>query len=101
MTAVLIMATLLAARMYWPTSKTTSEAFVYAAVVGVNLGLFTWVLNYWQLTTLQGGLLLLALFYVTAGLVQQYLYGRFNRRVILEYGTAGIVLAFVALVALN
>jgi len=40
-------------------------------------------------------LLLLALFYVVVGLIQQYLYGRFNRQVVLEYGGVGIIALLV------
>lgn len=98
-TAVLVVSTLLAARLYWPIVGESAEAFMYGATVGVLLGLMTWVLNYWRLTSLQGGLLLLALFYVVVGLIQQYLYGRFNRQVVIEYGGVGILALLVILVA--
>jgi len=94
-TAVLIITTLLAARLYWPIVADTAEAFLYGATAGVLVGLMTWILNYWRLTSLQGGLLLLALFYVVVGLIQQYLYGRFNRQVVLEYGGVGIIALLV------
>jgi len=40
---------------------------------------------------MQGGLLLLAFFYVVAGIIQQYLSGRFDRQIILEYGGVGVL----------
>ena len=60
-TAVLIITTLLAARLFWPIVDKTSDAFIYGLTAGVLMGFMTWVLNYWRLTTLQGGLLLLVL----------------------------------------
>ncbi|HET6443327.1 MAG TPA: hypothetical protein VFI27_02005, partial [candidate division Zixibacteria bacterium] len=49
-TAVLIITTLLAARLYWPIVADTAEAFLYGATAGVLVGLMTWILNYWRLT---------------------------------------------------
>jgi intracellular septation protein A len=90
-TAVLIITTLLAARLFWPIVGKSADAFIYGLTTGVLLGLMTWVLNYWRLTTLQGGLLLLAFFYVVVGIIQQYLSGRFDRQIILEYGGVGVL----------
>jgi intracellular septation protein A len=98
-TAVLLVTTLLAARIYWPIVGGSAEAFLYGVTAGVLLGLMTWVLNYWRLTSLQGGLLLLALFYVVVGLIQQYLYGRFNRQVVIEFGGVGVLALLVILIA--
>lgn len=96
-TAVLIVTTLLAARIYWPIVGETAGAFLYGATAGVLLGFMTWVLNYWQLSSLQGGLLLFVLFYVVVGLLQQYLYGRFDRQIVLEYGGVGLLALIVIL----
>jgi intracellular septation protein A len=98
-TAVLLITTLLAARLFWPVVEDSAEAFLYGATAGVLLGLMTWVLNYWRLTSLQGGLLLLALFYVVVGLIQQYLYGRFSRQVVIEFGGVGVLALLVILIA--
>ena len=95
--AVLVITTLLAARLFWPIVDRSTEALIYGLTAGVLLGLMTWVLNYWRLSTLQGGLILLVLFYVTAGIIQQHLYGRLNRRIVLEYGGVG-VLALLAII---
>ena len=87
----LVAAALLSARLYWSSVRGTADAFAYGVTTGALLGLLTWVLNYWQLSSLQGGLLLLALFYVLVGLIQQHLDGRFSRQVILEYGGVGLL----------
>lgn len=90
-TAVLLIAMLLAARLFWPLTPDLRQTFLYAAIVGLLLGQMTWVFNYWRLSGLQGGFLLLLLFYGLTGLLQQYLAGQFEeegngRRILLEYG---------------
>ena len=97
-TAVLVITTLLAARLFWPQVEKTADAFIYGVTVGVLLGLMTWVLNYWRLSSLQGGLLLLALFYVVTGIIHQYLSGRFDRQIILEYAGMGVLALVVIFV---
>ncbi|MCB9420886.1 MAG: hypothetical protein H6667_13850 [Ardenticatenaceae bacterium] len=94
-TAVLLIAVLLAARLFWPLTPNLRQTFTYAAIIGLVLGEMTWVLNYWRLSGLQGGFLLLLLFYGLTGLLQQYLAGQFEdkrngRRILLEYG--GVIL---------
>jgi hypothetical protein len=97
-TAVLIIAVLLSARFFWSSNDQPAAAFTYGGVVGLILGQMTWVLNYWRLTDLQGGLLLLLLFYVIVGLIQQFLQGQFGRRIVLEYGgVAVLVLLLIVL----
>lgn len=100
-TAVLIIATLLSARLYWPLTPNLRQTFLYAAIVGLALGQMTWVFNYWRLSGLQGGFLLLLLFYSLAGLLQHYLAGQFadkgnGRRILLEYG--GVIVIGLLLV---
>jgi hypothetical protein len=97
-TAVLLVTTLLAARLFWPSVGRPATAFLYGAVPGILLGQLTWVLNYWPLTSLQGGLILLIFFYVLVGLMQQFLAGRFGQRIVLEYvGVAVVALLVIAL----
>lgn len=90
-TAVLLVATLLPARLFWPLTPNLRQTFLYAAIVGLALGQMTWVFNYWRLSGLQGGFLLLLLLYSLTGLLQQHLAGQFEdakngRRILLEYG---------------
>ncbi len=106
-TAVGIVTTLLAARLFWIVAGQLPRAFRYAGIAGLILGQVTWGLNYWQLSSIQGGLFLWLVFYVVVGLVQQFLQGRFDdgrsvQRILLEYGGVAIViLLLITLVALG
>jgi hypothetical protein len=100
-TAVVLLATLLATRLFWSQANRPADAFVYGAVVGLVLGQLTWVLNYWRLSSLRGGLLLLLAFYVTAGLIQQFMLGRFNRQVVWEYSGVAVVALLVVILAVQ
>lgn len=96
-TAVLLVAALLATRLLWIYTS-LERAVTYGVVVGLILAQMTWVLNYWRLSGLQGGLLLLLLFYVFTGLIQQFIQGQFGRRIVLEYsGVALIALLLIVL----
>ena len=95
-TAVLLIATLLTGRLFWSLTLHLRQAFLYAAIVGLALGQMTWVFNYWRLSGLQGGFLLLLLFYSLTGLLQEYLAGQFvdegnGRRILLEYGGVMVI----------
>lgn len=92
--AVLLVAVLLSARLFW-IHTSLSRAVTYGAVAGLILGQMTWVLNYWRLSGLQGGLLLLLLFYVVVGLIQQFLQGQFGQRIVLEYGSVALIALFL------
>lgn len=51
-------------------------------------GQLVWILNYWHLSGLRGGLLLLLFFYLLTGIL---LTGRFNRQLIIEYGSITLI----------
>ena len=58
----------------------------------------TWALNYTQLNTRAGAVLLFTGFYVLTGLIQQHLWQRLGRRAVVEYVIAlvgGIAVAIV------
>ncbi len=61
------------------------RTWIYAAAIGLVIGESVWALNYWNLTGLIGGALLLIFFYAFAGITQQYLWQRLNRIVVIEY----------------
>jgi hypothetical protein len=104
-TAVSLVAILLAGRLFWITASQIPRAFRYAGIVGLIMGQVTWGLNYWRLSSIQGGLILWLVFYVVVGLVQQFLQGqlddgRSGRRILLEYGGVAIVtLLLITLIA--
>lgn len=101
-----ITAALLSIRLFWITTDSPTALVQYSAVTGLVVGQMTWGLNYWRLSGLQGGLLLLLAFYMTAGLIQQFLQGQFNnkqssRRILLEYGGLAVVALLLIVFALS
>lgn len=95
-TEVLLVSSLLALELLRGTERPTIMVALYASITGLILGQATWVLNYWRLDALTGGLVLLVLFYNVVGLAQSALRSRIGRRVLLEYGL--ITIAALALI---
>jgi hypothetical protein len=62
---------------------------ILSGMVGLTLAEATWALNYWAASFLLGGALLLVIFYVGIGLVQNHLEGTLSRRIFWEYGLLG------------
>jgi hypothetical protein len=62
-----------------------SQILLDAALIGLVLGETTWALNYWQADGLTVGVLLMLLFYVFNGLVQQHMRGTLGRRTVIEF----------------
>ena len=60
-----------------------------AGIVGLALAEATWPLNYWAASFLLGGALLLVIFYVATGLIQNHLESTLSKRVFWEYGLLG------------
>lgn len=60
-----------------------------SGIVGLALAEATWALNYWAASFLLGGALLLVIFYVTTGLIQNHLEGSLSKRIFWEYGLLG------------
>jgi hypothetical protein len=60
-----------------------------ASMVGLTLAEATWALNYWAAPFLLGGAMLLVIFYVATGLLQNHLEGTLSRRIFWEYGCVG------------
>jgi hypothetical protein len=60
-----------------------------AFMVGLTLAEVTWALNYWAAPFLLGGALLLVIFYVATGLLQNHLEGTLSQRIFWEYGLLG------------
>ncbi len=96
--AIWVVATLLAGRLFWSQGTGRGLALLYGGLTGLLLAQLLWVINYWPLTGLRAGLLLLLAFYLVVGLLQQNLAGRFGRPVVLEYAAvAGLALLFIYL----
>ncbi|MFO7171144.1 MAG: hypothetical protein DIU80_024205, partial [Chloroflexota bacterium] len=89
--------TLLAyALLQWSSQR---SLLLLACMVGLTLAEATWALNYWAAPFLMGGALLLVIFYVTTGLLQNHLEGSLTRRVIVEYALLGAGLFVAVLIA--
>lgn len=99
--AVFAVSALLAARYLWFEAGRLREAFLYGATIGLLLSLFAWAVNYWSLSAMQGGLLLLLLFYSLIGLIQQSLTGLFNRRMVVEYSIVLLVGLLIVILGLR
>jgi hypothetical protein len=93
--AIGLVAGLLALELLRGSESDFGRTWLYAAVVGLSLGETVWALNYWNLTGLTGGALLLVFFYAFTGLAQQYLWGRLSKIVFVEF--AMIVAGAIAL----
>jgi len=62
---------------------------VLSGLVGLTLAEATWALNYWAASFLLGGALLLVIFYMAIGLLQNHLEGTLSPRIFWEYGLVG------------
>jgi hypothetical protein len=91
-TSTALVATFLGTRLLWMTTGDLTRAFRFGGTVGIILGQMTWGLNYWRLSGIQGGLILLLVFYLSVGLIQRMLQGHFvdrvsSQRVFIEFGS--------------
>lgn len=93
-TGVALAAGALAVELFRGPDQKARRIWLYGAMVGLVLGELTWALNYYIVDVRLGSAFLFLVFYTLTGLVQQYLWGRLNRHVALEYGmvcAAGLV----------
>lgn len=82
---VAIVAFLLTYELLRQTKTTQRRLLSYSVVVALIMAEVTWALNYWLLTVLVGGTLLLLIFYVAVGILQAYLTNNLNRAVLREF----------------
>ncbi len=76
------------------------HALRYGLFTALLLGESAWALNYWRLSTLAGGMVLLLIFYAVVGVIQQFLLNRLTRRTLIEFVVVAAV-AFVVILRLN
>lgn len=88
-TAILIISVLISLELLRGSERAVQRTWLYAAIVGIVMGQFTWALNYWVISGLAGGIFLLAMFYVLSGIVQNHLLEKLNPRLALEFGIVG------------
>ncbi len=90
-TAMLVIAFALALDLLWGTRAETGRVALLAGVVGVILGQASWAMNYWQISTWSGSIVLMLIFYVMTGLAAQHLQGKLARHVLIEYMAVALV----------
>jgi len=90
-TAISAIGMALALELFNTTEAGLDRALLYGFITGLLLGESAWALNYWHMPTLAGGMVLLLVFYVVVGIVQQILLERLTRRMLVEFA---IVAAF-------
>ncbi|MBI2940076.1 MAG: hypothetical protein HYY04_06510 [Chloroflexi bacterium] len=93
-TTIAVVTALLTVELLRRSIRSERQVWLYAGVVGLLLGELTWALNYWAVSTMTGGLLLLLAFYALIGLIPHGLDGRLARQV-------GFELAVVLLVGIG
>ena len=81
-------------------SENLRRTWLYASIVGMLMGELTWAMNYGIIDTRTGSGFLLLAYYALTGLSQQHIWGRLQRRVVIEFiAVAG--LGLVVLLALG
>jgi len=89
-TATLIISFALALDLLWSSSANAGRTATLAGAVALILGECSWAMNYWQISSWSGGIVLLLIFYVMTGIAAQHLQGRLRRHVLVEYAIVAI-----------
>lgn len=89
-TAIVITSILIALELLRGTEADVQKTWLFAIVIGAIMGQVTWALNYWVISGLAGGFLLLVVFYLLSGIVQNHLLGKLTPRLAVEFGLVGL-----------
>jgi hypothetical protein len=90
-TGVMVVGTLLALEFLRSAGRGFRRTALYALIAGLSTGEIIWAMNYWRISGVTGGLILLLGFYVATGLANQQLQARLTRRVLVEYAVVALV----------
>jgi hypothetical protein len=90
-TGVTLVSTLLALEFLRSAGRSFGRTALYALIAGLSTGEIIWAMNYWRISGITGGLILLLGFYVFTGLANQQLQGRLTRRVLVEYALVALI----------
>lgn len=80
-----VVTALLALELLRASESDVRRTWIYALAIGLGLAESIWAMNYWNLDPFVGAVTLLLIFYVLTGFAQQYLFGKLNWRMILEF----------------
>ncbi|MCL5958754.1 MAG: hypothetical protein M1358_05445 [Chloroflexi bacterium] len=97
--AVFAISTMISLELLRGTERSIQRTWLYAAVIGLILAEMSWALNYWIISGMTGGLLLLLTYYLVTGIVQSHLLGHLNRRLLAEFAfvvVLGLVLVMTS-----
>ena len=67
------------------------QAAINGSAIGLVLGECSWVMGNWTLVPVGAGMLLLTIFHLATGVVQNSLNQGIPRRILLEYGVIGVI----------
>ncbi len=95
-TAIIVVTFLICLEIFRGHQVNGRRAALYAGILGLVVGEMTWALNYWLVSPLAGGLLMLVVLYLAAGIVQSHMTGELTARTLVEFGS--VAAAAVALV---
>jgi hypothetical protein len=82
---------LLALELARGSESDVGRTWLYATAIGLAMGEVLWAMNYWIIGPFAGGVLLLLIFYILTGIVQQHLAGHWRRWMLLEFATVVVV----------
>jgi hypothetical protein len=74
----------------WPAGQNRVR-WRHAVPVGLVMLFVTWMLNHMSLNALAGGGMLLLVFYLITGVIQQFIQDHLNRRVLVEFAVAAVL----------
>jgi hypothetical protein len=90
-TGVTLVSTLLSLEFLRSAGRSFRRTALYAGIAGLGTGEIIWAMNYWRISGITGGLILLLGFYVATGLANQQLQDRLTRRVLVEYAIVALL----------
>jgi len=90
-TAMGLVALAAALEILRPSQPEQTSGLRLPALAALIVAETTWALNYWPVGGLIGGAVLLLTFYVFSGLLLAVQEGGVDRRIVMEYGTVGVV----------
>ena len=96
-TATMLAAILLSLDLLSVADAPITRVLIFACVVGLIVGESTWALNYWQVSSWIGGVLLLLVFYVVTNLAYQHLLGKLTVLTMVEFAAVASVVFVVVL----